>query len=646
MEAITYSRTGREATVFETRSALTHLLALILFLSTTVNSAASGAGPALPAPAEAGLPSGAVQVTLSAPATTSSWDSRLPARQPFQLPLLTLHRQRQAAASSERTLTVQVAGLAGGTPVELEIHSLHEHPHTGAPHHVRGRAVLPDRPCTASAPCTLSWTLDAATLSDFYRLTLRDSDGALLWRNPDPQRPDFVALDTWAIDLPPYTVQIHYAVLFPFARGEAHLDERLAPQAVHALIGQHCVPIILKAWRTQFGPWGFGPIHPRWDADRVVEVIFTCPPYALFDGLGTHTISSYSDGSPYPERRIWLLSHDQVLQRYDTLENGLKIVLSHEFFHLAQWNVRLSAGQAPPRWTNAIIEAQAIAASSIQYPELELSRAHLSSTKSQYSASAERFLEKRLETSYVALEAEQVHRYDAALYWRFLYEQYGDMRVYRSALQELARQPAVESAASLGAIMDAALRRVKGPFDSYEASLLAFARANAALLTEEGRCTAVDRAACGEWYHDPQRMYTIPSWEEMLTYRGSRLEYAGTIPASYGTDLIQVSLGGELEGTSLRITFRGQGARFHVAAWKMHMDAAGPANPARGLTGLHAATPRPEPLSGDCSDACTYALSNLNLAQVDRLMLIVVRLDPFEDRDPLGAYQLTVGPTG
>jgi hypothetical protein len=175
--------------------------------------------------------------------------------------------------------------------------------------------------------------------------------------------------------------------------------------------------------------------------------------------------------------------------------------------------------------------------------------------------------------------------------------------------------------------------------------LIAYARANAALLVEEGRCMAPNRAACGERHHDPQRMYATPSWEEMLYYRGSGLAYAGAVPASYGTDLIQISLGTGLGGTSLEVAFRSEGARFYVAAWRLHMDEAGPSNPGRGLTGLHAATPRPEALSGDCSDACTYTVSDVDPAQAGRLMLIIVRLDPHEDRDPAGAYRLTIGPT-
>jgi hypothetical protein len=316
--------------------------------------------------------------------------------------------------------------------------------------------------------------------------------------------------------------------------------------------------------------------------------------------------------------------------------------VAHEFFHLAQWNVRLSAGQTSSRWTNAIVEGQAIAAASVQYPELELSREHLSSTKSQYSGCAERILEGQLKRSYVDLEAEETHRYDTALYWRFLYEQYGGMGVFRAALEEMARHPAEESAASLHEIMDAALGRLEGPFESYEQSLAAYARANLALRLENGRCTGEGAAACGHRYHDPQRMYTIPSWEAMLDYRGSALAYEGSIPASYGTDLLEVSLDEGLEGTPLSIAFHSEGGRYSVEVWPLRMDATGPRNPMRGQTGVRAVTPRPEALSGDCSAECTYTLSRHDLARCDRLALIVVRLDADEETDPTGAYTLTV----
>ena len=104
------------------------------------------------------------------------------------------------------------------------------------------------------------------------------------------------------------------------------------------------VPTIVDTWHTQFGTWGFGPIHPDWDADQVVEIVLTAPPFSLYDGSGPYTVSTYTDGRRYPERRIWLPSNAEILARYDTLDNGFKVVLAHEFFHLAQWNVRLAAG--------------------------------------------------------------------------------------------------------------------------------------------------------------------------------------------------------------------------------------------------------------------------------------------------------------
>ena len=73
------------------------------------------------------------------------------------------------------------------------------------------------------------------------------------------------------------------------------------------------MPIVVETWKTQFGAWGFGPIHPNWDADKVVEIFFTCPPFALFGGTGTYTAATYTDGSPYPERRMWMLSSDNTL---------------------------------------------------------------------------------------------------------------------------------------------------------------------------------------------------------------------------------------------------------------------------------------------------------------------------------------------
>ena len=94
--------------------------------------------------------------------------------------------------------------------------------------------------------------------------------------------------------------------------------------------------------------WGFGqPLPPEWDGDGVVEVIITAPPYALFGGTGTYTVSTLSGRRTYPERRIWWRASFGEFLLYDTLENAYKVVFAHEFFHLMQWNIRLSGSALP-----------------------------------------------------------------------------------------------------------------------------------------------------------------------------------------------------------------------------------------------------------------------------------------------------------
>jgi hypothetical protein len=548
--------------------------------------------------------------------------------------VLYLNHNGQAAAEAERTLTLSLSGIAGGTPVEVEIVSWHESRATWEHHRQVERFVLPDRPCSAQDPCAVRWPIDAMTLSDYYRLTVRDEEGQVLWENPEPERPDLVALDTWEVELDGHTVRVTYASLFPFARGEKALYHRLTPDAVDDFIAEQFVPIVVETWKAQFGAWGYGPIHADWDADKVVEVIFTGPPFALFGGTGTYTASTYSDGSPYPERRIWLQTSHNTLQAYDSLENGFKVIFSHEFHHMAQWNVLLSTGCPARKWVNVFLEAQAKVATSVQYPELELSREHLTVPASEYSSAAERYLATRLEASYADMEADKSDPYDAALYWRFLYEQTGEMRALRIALEEMACRPVDDVPVTLHEVMDAALARVNGPRPGvgFEESLAAFARANYALRLEGGRCTSVDLGECEGRYHDPHGMYTAPTPEAELSYTGSPLAHEGSIPASFGTDLLEVSTDADAQGRPLEVVFRSEGARFSVQVWRL--------SEVEGR--MRAVTPQPESVSGDCSAECRTSFSGPDLAQVDCLALIVVRLDPHEGTDNAGSYSIAI----
>ncbi len=626
---------------------------LALILNVTSDTVTQSATVPTPSTANVWLPPAQIrdwpqiEVRLSAQVATTSWDSRDPNWDKFDLPLLYLHHEREAAAAAERTLDIEIAGLRGGTALQIEAVSRHADAFTGEPHTLAQRFVLPERRCTADVPCTLQWTFDpTTTLSDLYYLRVKSETSDLLWSNPVPERPDFVVLDSWDVNVgtdsvqrdTAHTVQIYYAVLFPFARDTNRMDYRLPPGAVPDFIEHTFVPMIEDTWHTQLEEWEFGkPMHPEWDADKVVEIIITDPPFALFDGTGTYTVFTDSQGHPFPERRMWWLSTHTAFGRYDSWENAHRTIFAHEFFHMAQWNVLLNTGRPANYWLNTFIEAQAEFAVSVQYPDLELGKNHVLTGSSAYGNSANLFLVDRLNASYRDLEANPTSKYDLALYWRFLYEQFGDMRVIRAALQEMTRPHQADVVRAMDETMDATLARLNGPFRTFEESLGAFARANFALRLENGRCAGLDDGPCGGRYYDPDECYVDPPLEAELVYDGAWKSYSGAIPSSYGMDFLEVRLGPAVHGQSLRIQLEGEGtvARFSVQIWKLsRRDAQG--------TKPRAITPQPEVVRVNADGAYEYVVPNVDTTAYDRLALIITRLDADETADPVGTYNVVI----
>jgi hypothetical protein len=589
-----------------------------------------------------------LHVSLSAAERSLSWDDRLEESERFELPVVILHRQRDAATEADRTLVVTLTGLPAGAAVELALTSLHEDVALGAPNY-QSCAYTPARDCTAASPCTVRWALDAASMdSDLYTLQVRDTQsGALLWTRTDG-RPDLAALDTWELALGGHTVRIYYATLFPYLRGQDPPDRRLSPAAVTGLIERTFVPMVADTWRIQFEEWGFGPVHADWDADNRVEIYITCPPYALFGGTGIYSRPFAPGGTPFPERRIWWFSSSPAYDGYDTLENGYKVVFAHEFFHLVQWNVALAtvasrAGCTMARWNNVLIEGQGKFAPTVQYPEIEMTGRHVSDVDSAYRSAARHYLSHRLNASYAEMERDPVYRYDAALCWRYLYEQSGSMRVIRTALEEMACRYDPDIEAHIGEVMDAALARAGGPFDSFEESMVAFARANYSLRLADGRCTVQDPAACAGRYYDPDELYSAPGLDANLHFSGLHLRYEGTVPAAYGIDLVEIGLDRALNGRTVRIVLQGEG-RFSVQAWQLQGGARGSDAPAL-VPGVatrpstpHALTAQPALVEVNADGAHIVSFAGLDTARCTRIALIVTRLDVGEG----GSYTLTV----
>jgi hypothetical protein len=618
--------------MFGSRSAFVGFFFIIL--SAAVSGCVSVAKTQLAAEGSLSEP---LQVTLSAAQSTVSWDARDRDRERFELSLLYLHHERGVTAAEERTLELAIAGIPAGSEIQIEAVSHHEDVTTGQPHSVTAGFILPDQRCRADDPCRIQWTLDAARMpSDFYHLRLCDAEGSLLWSNPHADRPDFVALDTWDIPLDAYRARITYGTLFPFSRGPLDHANRLPPDAVTTFIEERFVTLVRETWRTQVDEWGFAqPLRPDWDSDNLIEVFITSHPLALFDGTGTYSLLVEGQGNPYPERRIWWLSDAMIFQRYDTLVNGYRVVFAHEFFHLLQWNVLLSTAQPAHFWWS-FLEGQAKLAQSVQYPELELGTAHVATRDSSYAGSAADFLRQRLNGSYQDLEADTAYKYASALYWRFLYEQIGDLDIVHAALRATAAGYDSGVVGAIGPVMDRALAQVDGPFRSFEESLVAFARANYALRLENGRCANPALGACGGLYFDPQGVYAEPALAAELAFDGAPQDVRGAIPASYGMDFIEVRLAPSLKARALTLTIQSEGevVRFDVQVWKL----------APGATKPRAVTPEPEVVPQDTGDsfAHVYVIARVDPTAYDRLAIIITRLDPDEGADPAGGYQIAL----
>jgi hypothetical protein len=598
------------------------LVALSLLLLSAVGCATAGAQELTPVAPH--LPA-AIQVTLSAPATTISWDERDPDREKFELPLLYLHRQRQATPPAERTLEISLSGITDGAEVEIEVFSQHENVMTGN-QHTETMSFVPDRRCTGDDPCVVQMVFDPNTaLSDLYYLRVKDEAGQLLWANPN--QPVLTALDTWDVELGGHAVRVYYATLFPFARGECDLAHRLSPDAVPDFIESQFVPIIRETWRTQVEEWGFGkPLHPDWDADHTVEIILTDLPFALFDGTGTYTLFHGDDDRFYSTRRIWWLSSNNSFQAYDTLESAYKALFPHEFFHLMQWNVLLSTDH-PYNYWQSWLEGQATVVPTIQYPEV----AH-----STYTSVVNGVLTQGLSNSWYELEADPKQWYDGALYWRFLYEQYHGPEIFRAALEKMAHhahQGAGDAVTSMKNAMDAVFACADGPFGSFDESLAAFARANYALRLANGRCAAEPSKCAGSFY-DPEQEYADPPLAAELDYEGDLLNYNGAIPVSYGTDFVEVNLDLSAHERPLTVQIHGEGtaARFSVQLWKL-----GP-----GIGKPRAITPVPEWVRPDASGAQVYVIPAVDWRAYNRLALIITRVDAGEATDSIGSYELTL----
>jgi hypothetical protein len=196
-----------------------------------------------------------------------------------------------------------------------------------------------------------------------------------------------------------------------------------------------------------------------------------------------------------------------------------------------------------------------------------------------------------------------------------------------------AAQMVQDDVGAMQRALDAAFTRVDGPFRSFEESLVAFARANYGLRLANGRCAQSGRAGCTGLHYDPEGLYAAPSLEAALEFEGAATTFNGTIPGSFGSDFVEVSLDLTAHGEPLMIQVQGNdaGVRFRVQVWRL----------APGIGAPRAVTPAPELVPQNGEGTFVYAIPAVDWQAYNRLAVIITRVDANENEDPLGAYQIT-----
>jgi hypothetical protein len=592
-----------------------------------------------------------------------------------RIPHLVLNRNGALTPSFERTLLLSLQHLTvppSGLFVRLIIETQHSDPDLGRKDTNKIRLWEETRFVPYSPESQQSTLVNfditfqglqkrlkksIGTPTDYYsyRITILDSQGKTLQEIDEEYA--FLMENQWRVALPkvledspgaaPNELVIYYYDMIPFQADLRDPETQIPRQDVGRYIQTELIPAMVDAFKTQTNLWVF-PWYAEWTNYRTDEGSKTLS-VALGDyrtwfhgaapALGYSTISIRVDGS---------------FTEYSNITDGIMSVFHHELFHNQQRNIKLHFGNKGnlagenEAW-QLFTEGAAVLASSVGQPTVQFEpttrmRSYLK--RANAFLGSEGFVGGDLNRNYPDIP------YHFAIYWRFLYESCGGirneiedpaagMKVIRHVLEGLYKGEIVNINTStdvteaLPGIVNAALQATPTcPFHTYEESLIHFARAIYLLRLEDGRCsTANDSAYCG--FYDPDKLYQTPPAENYLIQADSTTQINGSIPASYGIDLIEVKLDPSAEGKTLKLMFRNISDpenEFNVEVWKIKKQQNGVE--AEGYSSQIGKPPSMRTENG----SLTMEISNLRVNDFNSLGLIITRTDPFESRAPSGRY--------
>ncbi|HSL42337.1 MAG TPA: hypothetical protein VK897_02825 [Anaerolineales bacterium] len=593
-----------------------------------------------------------------------------------EIPHLVLNRNGVPTPGFERTLMVSVDNLVvppTGMYVQLVIETQHGDPDLDRRNNVRIRVrkevrfVRPNERSEQGAKVQFNVTFDPLTElphktiktpTDYYRyrVTVSDVQGNPLQSYAEDYA--FLLENQWRVPLPqvleatpgaaPDELVVYFYDMLPFQSNLRDPDTRIPREEVSRYIQTELVPAMVEAFQAQSNIWGFA-WHEEWRNFRRDE-----DPEILSVALGEHQIWFHGKPASLGHSMI-SIRVDGTVGEYDNLTDGIMSVFHHELFHNHQRNLSMHYGSVggvsgkDQAWM-VFTEGTAVLASSVGQPHVQFE--HSAQLRS-YMKRANAFLGTQgaigggLNKSYKEIP------YHTAIYWRFLYENCGGinngsedpstgMQVIRSVLETLYKGEIVQIDAStdvaggLPHILDHALQSTPScKFQSYEESLIHFARAIYLLRLENASCLAAGKEIDCR-FTDPHNLYAIPDAESYVVAADSLPKVRGSIPSSYGIDLVELGFDPSMQGKSVKLIFTSADPQvaYNVEIWKTK-------NIGEEDDRERESAQNNEPVSTITENGHVIVeFDNFKVDEFDGLGLIVTRMDPYEGAKLTGGYSI------
>ena len=587
-----------------------------------------------------------------------------------EIPYLVLFRNGAPTDALERTLTLTLTELdvpAGGITLTLTLQTEHTDPDEGDDAG-RIRVWQETRHLANAAPTaqagigtTFMLTFGPETATDRgpiptptdylrYRVTLSDGN---------PATEDLIFGEDYAllleaqavVPLPPVqeasegaapdSLIVTFTDMVPFRHTTPTGPQQLRRAEVSRYVYEELAPRMVEAFRLETDDWGF-PWHESWTSYR--------PEDGERLGVALGDGETWFHGFMPQDAHAGItlnVSGDLAGTHYATLTDRLISCFYHELFHNIQRDLIFHyGGHGDPAGFEGVwhffYEGTAAVAASVGSPQTEVNG---QAGVGHYLLNANRSLGESTSAGQLNIPVAEAGLYASALYWRFLVEQCGGMDVIREALIALYSGDIVDIRTSTGItgalpqVLDQAVSRARCPFETHTASLEAFARAVYALRLQGGRCGSIGQAGgCG--LYDPAGLYSQPPVAR-VTFTGMPLTYGAAaqpapagIPNSFGIDFVEIDLDQSADGLPLTIEVAGEpGApsRFSVQVWALAVDGG-------------AARPRAEPimLAPEVEGRLTASFGSLDWRAMQRVAVLIVRVDGQETSDSVGTYTLVV----